>query len=85
MIEVSQVFVLKWEENWETAKRMAFGCTKSGDMTSPFSIGDKRRAIEYFLDAMKRELVEVLVPEVIPNAKISFDKSHLGLDTESPT
>lgn len=59
MISITGAFVTKWYEQLKLAEGMA---GKGGYRES---YGDRHRAVQYFLDAMKYELAEVLFPEVM--------------------
>jgi hypothetical protein len=43
----------------------------------------RKLAVEEFLDALKYDLAEVLMPSVVEGSEISFDKSKKVLDTKS--
>ena len=59
-------FVTRFMEEWKFA-----GDTMLQDRYRGASLGEQHQRVERFLEAMKYELAEVLVPSVIPNTTLS--------------
>lgn len=72
MIRVSSAFVIKFN----AALAAAGACGRYGHDPEPL----RRPQVEDFLDRIKYDLAEVLMPAAVPGSEISFDVSKKTLD-----
>jgi hypothetical protein len=73
MIRVSSAFVIKWNEAMHAAGASGRFGHDWEDMRRP--------QVEDFIDRIKYDLAEVLMPAVVQGSEISFDKSKKVLDS----
>lgn len=70
-MRLNGAFVSKFLEEWSHSQDI-HGSRRSW--------GDEHRIVERFMEAMKYELAAVIIPEVIPDAALTFPQQAHPLD-----
>jgi hypothetical protein len=78
MIRLNGAFVSLWQEEWDIVRRIV-----PND-----SLGAEKRRIELFLEGMKYRIAEVIFPEAVPDAQVTFAQNNspsrtISLDKDS--